>query len=73
MVGKQSIEHIRFEIVTIIIFCLCGFVILCVIGVVIFIMWKKKIICNKCSKKIETAQKIETTQEMAMDRQLIET
>ena len=42
MIGNQIIEHYRFEIETLILFWIAGFLIICLIGIAIFIIWKRR-------------------------------
>ena len=52
MIGNQIIEHYRFEIETLILFWIAGFLIICLIGIAIFIIWKRR---KKNNKIIERA------------------
>ena len=52
MIGNQIIEHYRFEIETLILFWIAGFLIICLIGIAIFRIWKRR---KKNNKIIERA------------------
>ena len=52
MIGNQIIEHYRFEIETLILFWIAGFLIICLIGIAIFIIWKRR---KKNNEMVERA------------------